>query len=205
MMANDIDKIVRQTQRYFYEDGLVEMAVGLLFVAVGFLLLIWRSITSPTPASMVLAIGLPALIIGGSFLIKRAIREIKERVTYPRTGYVAYRRGEPARGRWLVIGLSLLLAIAAFFLPQTLGRMPAMVGALLGVILVYLGYRVNVWRFYAVGAIAVILGFGLTFLGASDILGTGLTFIGAGLALFAGGAMAFANYLHQHPKAEEGS
>ena len=28
MMANNIDKVVRRTYRYFYDDGLVEMAEG---------------------------------------------------------------------------------------------------------------------------------------------------------------------------------
>lgn len=202
-MNQDIDKVVRQTYRYFYDDGLVELSIGLLFMAVGGVLLLWATIESPSLLGLALAIGLPLVILGGTFFLKYGIRRLKEWLTYPRTGYVAYRQKQPSRGRWLVIAAALLLAIAAFIWPEALGQMQVMVGGLLGVILFYLGYRVGLWRFYLDGALAAILGFGLSIVGVNEVLGTALTFLGTGLALLIGGALTLILYLQRHPKIDE--
>lgn len=202
-MPQNIDQVVRRTYRYFYDDGLAEIAIGLLFMAVGGVLLLWATIDSPSLLGLALAIGLPLVILGGTFLLKSGIRRLKERLTYPRTGYVAYRQKEPAHGRWLVMAVALLLAIAGLIWPSFLGRMQIAVGGLLGTVLFFLGYRVGLWRFYVDGVLALILGFGLALLGLDEVLSTALTFLGAGLALLVGGVLTLISYLNRHPKIDE--
>lgn len=202
-MANNIDKVVRRTYGYFYDDGLVEMALGLLFIAVGLWLVLWSGLASPGFLGLLLAIGLPLLIFGGALLFKRLIRKLKERITYPRTGYVSYRQNQPDRGRWLFIGTALLLTLLAVLLPGSFNQMSVMVGALLGVILIYMGYRVEVRRFYLVGFVAIILGFGLAQTGLEEVLALGLLFIGAGVTLLIAGAMTLILYLRRHPAPNE--
>jgi hypothetical protein len=116
---------------------------------------------------------------------------------------VSYRQNQPNRGRWLVVGAALFLAIAALLLPDSLNQMPVIVGSLMGVILIYTGYRVDVWRFYLVGAITVILGFGLARSGIEEVLALGLLFIGAGAALLVTGAITLVVYLRRHPEPHE--
>ena len=190
MMTNNIDKVVRRTYRYFYDDGLVEMALGLLFISVGIWLVIWSGLTSSSLSGLFLAIGLPLLIFGSALIFKRVIKKLKERITYPRTGYVAYRQSQPDRGRWLFIGTAVLFTLLAVLLPGTFNQMSVMVGALLGVILIYMGYRVEVRRFYLVGIIAIILGFGLAQSGIEEVLALGYLFTGAGVALLASGVIS---------------
>lgn len=200
MMADNIDKVVRRTYRYFYDDGLVEMALGILFVATGIMLVLWSGIKSPGLAGVVLAIGLPVLIFGGALLFKRLIMVLKGRITYPRTGYVSYRQNKPDRGRWLFVGTALLLTLLAVLLPGSFNQMSVMVGTLLGVILIYMGYRVGVRRIYLVGVIAIILGFGLAQSGIEEVLALGLVFTGAGLAMLVSGAITLVVYLRRHPE-----
>jgi hypothetical protein len=59
-MTNKIDDVVKQTYRYYYEDGLVEMAVGLLFIATGLVLFAWQGIGSSPLVTLLLVAGLPA-------------------------------------------------------------------------------------------------------------------------------------------------
>lgn len=116
---------------------------------------------------------------------------------------MAYRQGEPAKGRWFVPLAALALLLASLFLPEAFMNMSAMVGALLAVILIFMGYRVGLWRFYAVGIIALVSGVALAWLGVVELIAVSLTFAIAGAALFLAGAFAFAGYLRRHPKPHE--
>jgi hypothetical protein len=202
-MENKINNLVKQTYRYFYDDGLVEMAVGLLFVAVGLVLFAWLGIGQSPLVTIIVVVGLPMVVIGGAYLIKRLVGEMKQRITYPRTGYVAFRQGEPSKGRWFIPLAALALVVVSLFLPEALTRMSAMVGALLAVILIFMGYRVGLWRLYVVGIIALVSGVVLSMLAVDEIIAVSLTFAIAGVALFLAGALAFASYLRHHPGPHE--
>ena len=201
-MSKNIDKVVRRTYRYFYDDGLVEMALGLLFIAVGIWLVIWNGLTADALSGLLLAIGLPLLIFGSAVFFKQLIKKLKERITYPRTGYVSYRENQPDRGRWLFIGTAALFTLLSIFLPGSFNQMSVMVGALLGVILIYMGYRVEVRRFYLIGILSIILGFGLAQLGIDEVVALGLLFTAAGVGLLVSGAITLILYLRRHPEPE---
>ena len=202
-MGNKIDNIVKQTYRYFYDDGLVEMAVGLLFVAVGLVLLAWQGFDYSPLVTIIVVVGWPAVVIGGTYLINRLVREMKQRITYPRTGYVAYRQGQPSKGRWFIPLAAFALVVASLFLPEAFMRMSAMVGALLAVVLIFMGYRVGLWRFFAVGIIALVSGVALAWSDVVELIAVSLTFAITGVALFLAGALAFAGYLRRHPQPHE--
>jgi hypothetical protein len=202
-MTKNINQVIRQTYRYFYEDGLVEMALGLLFVVVGLLLFVWQATTTSSVAAVLLAIGLPLLVIGGALLFRRVIRQLKERITFPRTGYVAYRQDKRDSGRWVMMGAAVALMIAVVFLPDSFNRMQFMVGSLLGAVLIYMGYRVSVWRFYVTGVLAVALGLGLTLLEMEEVLAIAFLFVASGLILLVTGAVSLMVYLRRHPQEQD--
>jgi hypothetical protein len=207
-MADKIDDIVKQTYRYYYEDGLVEMAVGLLFIACGLVLFAWQGIGSSPLVTLLLVVGLPAVVIGGAFLVKRLVQNLKRRVTYPRTGYVAYRRGEPTNSRWFLLAGVLVLIVASFFLPDILNQMQAVVGALLAIILSILGYRLGIWRFYLLGVAALFIGIATAVFLDDELVGAALTFAASGLLLFLSGGLVFLSYLRRtgarHPAVDGG-
>ena len=99
-MANEIDGAVKQTQRYRYEDGLIELATGMLFLGGGLGLFSWLAFTEVSNAlGITLIVLLAVLVVGGGLFIKRAVEEMKLRITYPRTGYVAYKEQEKDSGK----------------------------------------------------------------------------------------------------------
>lgn len=202
--TNDlIERKVREAQRYFYDDGLVEIGVGFIFLLIGLVLVGWLVFDVNPVLRVISIVTLPLVTTLGALLMKRAVTAIKERVTYPRTGYVSYRQGEPARGRWLVIAAVLILVVAMYFLPDLLDKMPVAVGAILAAVLAFLGYRVGLGRFY-ISAIATLLtGLGAAVYVADELLGAALAFVVAGLVLMVGGGLAFLSYLRDHPLREE--
>lgn len=198
-----IDRKVRETHRYFYSDGLVEIGVGFLFLLTGLVLAAWLLFEGNTVLRIASVLALPLLATLGALLVKRSVSALKERVTYPRTGYASYRQGEPSVGRWLIMAAALLLAIASFFLPEVLAKMPLMVGALLGILLGYMGYRTYVRRFYIAGSAALLTGLAAAVFVADELLGTALSFIVLGFTLLLSGGLTLLTYLQRHPTAGE--
>jgi hypothetical protein len=202
-MSNEIDEVIQRTYRYFYEDGLVELTIGGLFLAIGILLQLWARVAIGSPFVLVLSLSLVLLVIGGGLIIKRLIGSIKERVTYPRTGYVSYHQRQPSKGRWLIIAVALVLVVLSGILPEWFSRMAVFEGLLLLVVLGFLGYRIGVRRFYLVGIIAAILGLCAALLIPEDLFGSSVTFGGTGIALLLSGALALRAFLQEHPEVRE--
>ena len=88
-MEPDLDRVQQRARRYRYDDGLAEIATGVVFVAIGLLFLAeFFRIVPPALSSF----GLIAVVFAGWWLAGRAVRAAKDRITHPRTGFVRYRR-----------------------------------------------------------------------------------------------------------------
>jgi len=98
MMKDELknDEMVRRTYRYFYDDGLAETVTGLLFILVALVLFGWGSLGEAPWVTPVVLASSGLLLVASPILMTRAIRAVKARVTFPRTGYVAYRSRELA-------------------------------------------------------------------------------------------------------------
>lgn len=113
---------------------------------------------------------------------------------------MAYRPGEPTKGRWLIPLAAFGMVAATLLLPEALTSMSAMVGALLAAVMIVIGYRVKLRRFYAVGIIALVSGIVLAGSNVKEMVAVSFTFAIAGLALLLSGALGFTRYLHDHPR-----
>lgn len=201
-MTNLVKEYVKETYRYFYEDGLAEIAVGLLMFVVGSGLFVWQYIASSLFRVVFLVIILPVMIIGGVFLVRQFVHQAKERVTYARTGYVSFRDGEPASSRLFLLLSVLTLLVALFFLPEIFSRLQFAVGYFSAVFLGYLGIRLGLWRFFVIGFVTFLLGTAVTVLFANEMEGTGVTIAGLGVFTLLSGLLVFYRYLQQHPELE---
>ena len=204
-MKDDVEKIVKRTYRYHYEDGLVEIGLGILLTASGLLFFTWQALQEGGLLGGALAVAAALLVIGGVYAIRWAVRRLKEQVTYPRTGYAAYREGEPSVARWVILVVVMGVVLAGLVLPEALERMALMEGALLGAVVAYIGYRVGVTRFYLLGVLILLVGVAATVLFSDDLLGSAVTFGGSGLLLLLSGLAVLASYLRRHPERNGGS
>jgi hypothetical protein len=168
------------------------------------------------------------LLIGGTIGVGLLVKAIKSRLTYPRTGYIAYPQPKGTQlGKAMGIGLvvafavSLGLVLAILYIPalQTMiAYMPSWLMVGLGVFVggVYLswGLRTGLRRFYMLAGLGLVSGFvlawhgrGLNLIeGKSYLLtGPGIFFIVMGIGLCISGVVTLRNYLkNTHPQSGVG-
>ncbi len=196
----EIERVMQRTRRYWYEDGLTEMAVGCLFLAIGLLFLTEYVLGSPL-ASGISAVGLPVIVVGGSWLGRYLVRIAKERYIYPRTGYVAYRRPPGGRSRTATVAVAVmvgsLIGLLFSLAPASLAWIPALQGLLVGGFLLFYGYRLGLVRFYVLAICAVVAGTVTSLAGLGDLLGSSVFFAAFGLALLLSGLLTLGRYLRQ--------
>jgi hypothetical protein len=201
-MDNDVERAVKRSQRYWYDDGLVEVATGVVFAAIGLMFLAEAYGLIPPGVS---SIGLVVIVFAGWWLAGKAVRAAKARITYPRTGYVRYRRPEGRRkSRWVTAaiagGMGALIAVLFTQAPASLAWIPALNGVLVGAFILVMANNLGLLRFYALALLSAAIGIGISLAGLGDILGTGLYFLGTGIALALSGVFALVTYLrHTDP------
>jgi len=195
-MTNDPAlEITRRTERYWYQDGIWEIGFGLINALLcGFYWLVaqweWKG-----PLAIVLMLLQMGVIISIFLVINRVVRLLKERITYPRTGYVAYRRPQ-TRARvkrallsgFMAIGIAILIGAAAAA-RQTPNRMPLVTGIVMAGALIYLGFRFGLLRLYATAALTIALGYIISLVPLSEAYSTTAFFGGFSLLMMLSGGI----------------
>lgn len=199
-MTNDpIQETIQRTNRYWYVDGLAEMGTGTLLALYGLFVLVASRIPAGWAAALLNGIGQPLFFIGGTILMGVIVRRLKERVTYPRTGYVAYRRRPRRAARALVMGLvfGATFSILSIVLISSLrdNWIPAFVGLALGATQAWMAYSLGVRRFYLLAACTILMGLGLAFLTLPADMPLVVFFVGIGLCAILSGTWALLHYL----------
>lgn len=141
-MQQDINRIMRRTRRYWYQDGFVEIAIGLLFSLVGIGVYLQELVVGNPTLLVAVIVGLMAFIVGSSLFVHWIVNRLKRRITYPRTGYLEYDNQRDVRGRWWIVAVALLLAILTLVIPEQFAGMGVVVGLtlLIGGVLVFATY-----------------------------------------------------------------
>ncbi len=205
-MNTNVDDLMRRTKSYWYEDGLTEVLSGLFFFAVALLLLgEWAA----PPGSPLKAIAGPAFMVITILWIlvgRRVIGWLKERITYPRTGYVAYKqqRKGPAAARAVaagVIGAGVALAVVAGWMySQDIARLiPLIMGAGLALLLFRIGSEMGLVRYYVLAVWSLLSGAALAWLTNDMSLSIALYYLMLGLAIILGGVVTMIRYLRAAP------
>jgi hypothetical protein len=189
---------IQRTRRYWYEDGVAELAIGGLFLAIGLVIWAQGAVPEGSAAQAALGIAFPGVIIGGMLLGRRLIPSVKARLTYPRTGYVAYpqpsrRRRRGGRRAWQSPGVG---ASVLALQPPPSGALVLLEGLLLGVLLIILGQGLT--RFYLLGGWSLILGIGLSRLPAPEETMSGVLYGLTGLVMAISGGLVLATYLRRN-------
>ncbi len=200
---NDENEIERRTRRYWYENGFAEMGLGVLFGALGIVLALEASASAGAVRVAAVA-ALTLLVFLGTLAVRRAIKTSKERLTYPRTGYVAYRRNSSSN-RTILAALVIVggTAISLGASAATPGRILALQSLTLAAVLLVPAYRFGLRRFYVLAAVAVIAGGAAEVLGAGEISGSALLFGATGIVTLFSGAWTLRSYLGRSRPADE--
>jgi hypothetical protein len=157
-MTNQQTEAKRRAIGYWFVDGLPEIAFGILLLAVSAVFGI-AALTGGEASGIVVAVGLPVVLVLGVPLAGRWVRHRKRSMTYPRTGRVTY---VGRSGSYTIVSRIVAVAVAV-----TLGwlvwhaeslLLPALlVTTGIAAALVSITLRTGLHRFAAAGAVAVVV------------------------------------------------
>lgn len=217
-MTDDLKKYQQRTVQYDHVDGTPELAFGGLFLLIAICSYIFAKL--PDLSNSIFSTLIIMLVfVGGGFLIGRLGQIFKERVTYPRTGYVAYKRqGRPIKRStrlmiWIGVPLLTVILLALLFLNRQ--RVPAqsqdfasyvwpgLTGLLFSGIWAIAGWKIALPRYYFIAAATFLIGVGLLVSGVGVNLGMALLFGAMSLVLFTSGGVTLWKYLRQSPLPQE--
>ena len=172
-------------------DGINELAFGAMWFWLGLTISLYKLFPEVYPP-LVSLVGLGVPLIGWG------ISKLKERITYPRTGYAMPRF--PRYLKFIVfVGLVLIINLDAFVWNSALSSLwtqPLSFGFITACLLLWAGG--GLMRFYYLAAAAFLLGAGLTWYGVGMYLGIVLHGTLLGLLLMASGGVTLRRYLKEH-------
>jgi hypothetical protein len=191
----DLDQIERSVFRHYLQDGLFDILMGVYFLFVGLALP-----SGPVAVFVVLPI----------FVFVPLMRWLKKRVTYPRAGFVELREGDPQPVPYFVLGsfaLGLVVLVIVLVGLGVIGDpalwyrwMPILFGTGISGMLLGLGLRVGLPRYYVEAGVALIGGPIATLPVLSEKLGNlGLFFAAIGALVLIGGILTLVRFILQHP------
>jgi hypothetical protein len=201
----DITQIEKRTFRSFYDDGLFEIALGLALLAVG-ALLYWQTVLPDgSLLNTILTSGFVVVLVSSGFLVNLFVRFFKRRVTYPRSGYVAFKSKSvsPRRRTATMIVAGIIggsLAALTGLSPAFRSLWPAAAGILAAVAVLIMANRIGLTRFYILAGAAAVIGPALAAAGTEMTRGISYFFGLFGLAWLVSGVAALLVYLGRSPR-----
>jgi hypothetical protein len=204
-MSEPYKEIEQRTRQYWYVDGLAEIFIGLLLAVMGLVMLAPELLPAGSWLRLIAVAAMVAIIIVGGRLGGRLVKSVKARVTYPRTGYVNYRRlSRPRRLRNFLILLpiaALWTAVILIFGQGLIAWIPLIDGLILGAILWVAG--MGLLRFYLLAGLSLLTGGILAYLQISGVSGQALFNFIMGLCLAISGTITLIHYLSQTSTPED--
>jgi FtsH-binding integral membrane protein len=200
----DLDELARRPRRYWTIDGLPELTVGMLWVTWGGAWLVGTRLPHDWRSAAYWLIVAPVLALMG-FAVNRITRRLKERITFPRAGYVEW--SKPSNRVSLGYGLAIGGAAAVFRVVNMsvtggdarLERaVPLAVTVCLALSFVAVSVRQRTPHHLAVAAAAVVLALAI-FSVTTGWDAMNWLFLGLGAICVLTGAIRLALFLRSHP------
>jgi len=197
--------MLKRAYAHWLKDGFFEIGVGILFAGTGTFRAIIHFVGDKSATYYWLAAGLLLFMFGFGWGVSRIAKSLKARITYPRTGYTAFKPYIYNYKRILV------LFILAGILGGTLGILstqpneqkigvfvPIVQGIIGAAVFTYAAQRSEVKRLYYLAAFSIGIGLAIGALGVGIVLGISFFYLSIGLALVVTGSVALVQYLRSH-------
>lgn len=198
---------------HWLKDGLFEIGLGILLTGVGTLrAIIHFAGEKSAPYYYWLVAGLLVFMFGCAFGFNWIGKALKARITYPRTGYIAFK---PFSFNFRNILGMIVLLIFAGLLGGMLGMLsthpnqqkigvfvPIGQGIVAALALTLTARRVEIKRLYYLAAFSIGVGLVIGALGVGVVLGISLFYLSSGLVLMVSGSVALRQFLRSHEPAD---
>ena len=119
-----IENIIRNSSKYWYIDGLSEIAGGLIIFFAGLTYWFVAQMENTAYKFVLLTLAQPVVIILGSWLARKILPRIKERITYPRTGYLIFRKPVKKRRFQRILYVGLIAAVIGALVTMISSALP---------------------------------------------------------------------------------
>jgi hypothetical protein len=201
-MNDDLHEWTQRPQRYWYVDGLSEIGAGAVIFFFGLFNALVGLLPEGRIQGVLLGIGQPVLVIGLAVLARWVVARLKERITYPRTGYIAYRRVEPHKrigGILLAVLISAGIGLVVFVSRNWLNLrwLPAITGGFAALLTLIIAMRIHLLRFYILAGYTHAVGALTGLLQLTEPHDTALFFGSLGIGWLISGAVTLTGYLHR--------
>lgn len=203
----DLKDIGRRPARYWHIDGLPELMVGSLWVVWGAAWLAGQAVPRDWRWTAYWLV-MPAVLAGSGFALNWATRRLKERISMPRTGYVAWK--EPDRAaRWalaaFIVVATVLLAVYVLWGEATPfeRRAPVVLGVILSLSFLAIGVRQHTPHHFPLAGAALMLTLAIASL-TSGWNTFSWILVALGTTCAAVGAVRLVMFLKAHPPMAEG-
>ncbi len=197
--------MLNRAYAHWLKDGIFEIGIGMLFAGVGILRAMIHFAGDKTAAYYWLAAGLLLFMIGVAWGGKRFGEALKERITYPRTGYTSFKPKKYNYKRLLVLLLFGMMLGGVFGVLATQpnqqeigGIVPITLGIIGAIVFTYAGQRIKVKRLYYLAVFSLGIGLVIGVLGIGVVLGLSYFYLSIGLTMIVTGCLALVQYLHSH-------
>ena len=186
--------------RRWSENGLDELTLGLLLCLIGGMQLPVRILEH-------LAMILPLLMVACALAAGAALKKMRARLIFPRTGYVVFRPAVPRI--WMILafqGLATGLAMAAMFWRSGLPDLSRAWGPgfafVIAACLAWAGVTYKLPQYLWLAGLSLLLG-AIAFYAGAKIGGAIWVMAAIGLALALDGAVRMKRFLRTHPVIED--
>ncbi len=198
----NIDEVMRNTRKYWYIDGIAEIIGGLFVSLLAITYLLISAIEHVLTRSLAYALGQPLLILIGSFLINSIVTFLKQRLTYPRTGYLSYKKPEGTRRlsrKWKVLIMGAITGVVVGTLSSLIPErfLPVICAFFIALFSVYLGYYLGVPRFHIIACATLLLGGSISYWVPPSMIAFSALLGGIGCIWVLSGLYALLIYMRQ--------
>lgn len=200
-LNSSIERAIQRPQLYWNGDGIPEMIVGGLWIVWGATVALPVLFPHSRIALITFTIFLLTIVLS-SIWMGRVIRWWKERVTYPRTGYIEPKKPEKSvkLAAWIA---AVIVAIAFGMAVRVSGPsiriwLPASMGVVIALSLLRMGWKLESRRLMLLSPLVAAAAFATLPLGGGEI-STAAVLLCAGLICVIDGMMVHQSYLKAHP------
>lgn len=207
MVTPDLNALAQRPARYWNEDGLPELVVGAIWIFYAGSFLAGTGLR-PGPIRTGFWVVMPLVWMVGCFYFTIwGIKRIKERVTYPRTGYVSYLT---PRSAWVVGIVVSVLALAGIttllFTGKGIGMMnlvPSICSLLLAAGIAFLAIKQKTLRLLILSGAALVSAIGVPLLHLGEN-GFQWMWLWLGTVSAVTGAFRLRSFLRENPRNQDG-
>ena len=198
-MTDQIRSTIQKTRAYWFTDGIAELLLGALFF-VAALFMLFQVIAPPNIRGFA-SLGFPLVIFFGALMSRKLIVRLKERITYPRTGYIEYQKPGGFRISFalilgLVFGALIIWLIISADDTAIITWMPVIQGVVVAIVWAMIAYQGGgVSRLYWIALASIGLGIIQKLLWDSQIVGSVFFYGFLGLMLFTSGGLTLRSFL----------